>query len=223
MKMYIQGFYNVGTGLMDVGLAGCLNILDGSDPMYSPNPADVDDVTISAMDAVTFLPIESKVGRLKTNGSITVSFSGPATAGTSYFLKLTHRNLVETWSKNPVLFTSITSYDFTTASTQAYDDGFNYPMKEVAPGLWACFNGDIDQLGDVNSLDMTAVENDSNIGAFGYNLTDINGDGGSDVKTLPVVVLNVAPTATLSNADDVTEGTVGVAYSVNCSDWRSRC
>ena len=38
-----------------------------------------------------------------------------------------------------------------------------------------------------------------------------DGDGGSDEKTLPVVVNNVAPKATLSNAGDVTEGTVGVA------------
>ena len=38
-----------------------------------------------------------------------------------------------------------------------------------------------------------------------------DGDGGSDEKALPVVVTNVAPTATLSNAGDVTEGTVGVA------------
>ena len=48
-------------------------------------------------------------------------------------------------------------------------------------------------------------------GNYTVTVQATDGDGGSDVKTLPVVVLNVAPTATLSNAGDVTEGTVGVA------------
>jgi hypothetical protein len=160
--------------------------------MYSPDPDDVDDITITLMDASIYVPIESHVGRLKRDGKVTVKFTGPAFAGNVYYIRLTGRNLVETWSKNPVLFTPITTYDFTTSSTQAYDDGFSLPMSQVSssPDRWACYNGDIDQDGAITSLDMTLEELDSNQGAYGYNATDLNGDGGSDSLDMTIIEIN---------------------------------
>jgi hypothetical protein len=188
LKLFIDGFYS-GGGFMQKGGAGCLNILEISEPMYSSNPEDVDDMTITAMDAINYLPVESQVGRLKTNGNVTVTFMGAATAGNNYYIQLTHRNLVETWSKNPVPLTVVTSYDFTVASTQAYDEG-QLPMNEVEPGVWACFNGDIDHDGAVTSLDMTLEENDTNLGLYGYRLTDLDGDGASTSLDMTIIENN---------------------------------
>lgn len=192
LKMFIDGFYS-GGGLMQITGTGCLNNLDVSDPMYSPDPTDVDDVTVTAVDPITYLPVESKVGRLKTDGTLMVTFTGRATAGKIYYIRLNHRNLIETWSKSPVTFIPVTNYDFTTASTQAYDDGFGtLPMKLVSgsPIRWACYNGDIDQEGGVNALDMTLEENASNLGIYGYYPTDLNGDGGSNSLDMTIIENN---------------------------------
>ena len=168
---------------------GCLNLID---PQTYPDPTDVDDVTITAVDPLSLQPVESHVGRLKTNGNVTVVFNGPVVQGTSYYIQLNHRNMVETWSKFPVPFSSTTSYDFTTSSSKAYDDGFSLPMKlvDTNPNRWACYNGDIDQDGGVTSLDMTLEESNSNAGLYGYYPTDLNGDGGSDALDMTVIENN---------------------------------
>jgi hypothetical protein len=190
LKLFIAGFYS-GNGLMEGSPGqGCLNIID---PITYPDPTDVDDVTITAMNTSSpCAPVESHVGRLKTNGNVSVIFDGDAKPGNYYFIRLTHRNLIETWSKNPLLFSTITTYDFTTSSTQAYDDGFNLPMKlvDTNPDVWACYNGDIDQDGGVLSLDMTLEENNSNSGVYGYYTTDLNGDGGSDSLDMTIIENN---------------------------------
>ena len=185
LNLFLQGFYDLNTHLM----VACLNLID---PTSNPDPTDVDDLTITAMDPSTFLPVESHVGRLKTNGNLSVSFTGPAIAGNAYYIKITHRNAVETWSKNPVLFSSSVNYDFTASSTQAYDDGFNLPMKliDTNPVRWAIYNGDVNQDGAIDAQDMTFEENDSNAGAFGYNATDLNGDGGSDALDMTIIENN---------------------------------
>ena len=188
LKMFITGFYS-GGGMMLVNGVGSLNNLDGSDPMYSSNPDDVDDITITAVNAGTFSFVESIVGRLKTNGDISVTFTGAVAAGTSYYIRLTHRNLIETWTKTPVLFTTTTSYDFTDASTKAYDDG-PLPMKEVESGIWACYNGDIDQDDAVTSLDMTEEENATSGGGFGYFNSDLDGDGGNTSLDMTIIEIN---------------------------------
>ena len=169
---------------------GSLHNLDSSDPMYSLDPEDVDDVTVTAMDPNSYQPLEAVVGRLKTNGNLAVNFTS-LTQGNSYYLQLTHRNLIKTWSKDPVPLSAITSYDFTTASTQAWDDGSGFPMKEVEPGVWACYNGDIDQDEAVTSLDMTEEENATNVGGFGYFLTDLDGDGGNTSLDMTIIENNV--------------------------------
>ena len=172
---------------MQVTGVGCLNVIG-----MSADPTDADDITISAMDAATLVIVETHIWRLKTDGTVSVSFSGPATTGNSYYIQVLHRNSLETWSKNPVPFTSIINYDFTTASTQAYDDGLNLPMKLVAsnPERWAFFNGDINHDGGVDSQDMSPEEFDSSAGAFGYNLTDLNGDGASDALDMTIIENN---------------------------------
>ena len=52
-------------------------------------------------------------GTLNTSGNGSFVFSN-ITSGVSYYIAIRHRNSLETWSKNPVLFTAPTvSFDFT--------------------------------------------------------------------------------------------------------------
>jgi hypothetical protein len=126
---------------------------------------------------------------IHVDGTATFTYPGSVIGG-NYYIALFHRNTVETWSKLPVSFSGTTTYDFTTASTQAYDDGVNSPMVEVEPGVWAIYQGDVNHDGTVDALDMNDVEFDANQFAFGYNVTDVNGDGGTDALDMNIVEIN---------------------------------
>ena len=185
LRVIIQGFYNAGSGLMDNGGVGGDLYLIGTP---GTSPSDVDTILISVMDpSPPYSQVEQQKTMLKINGDATVSFSAAVISGQSYYIKVDHRNTLATWSKVPVLFSNITTYDFTVSSSQAFDDGFNLPMKLVAPGKWALFNGDINGDGGVDSQDMTIEENNSNAGFYGYYTSDLNGDGGSDSLDMTII------------------------------------
>jgi hypothetical protein len=188
--MYIQGYYSPVTDLMDnAGAGGCLYVSG----VPFANPTDADTVVIAAMNETSPFPeMDRKQAILQTDGTVSVTFTTAIIPGTKYYIRVLHRNSIETWSKFTVTFNPVTSYDFTTASTQAYDDGFNLPMKlvDTSPDRWAFFNGDIDQDGAITSLDMTLEENISNLGLFGYYTTDLTGDGASDSLDMTIIENN---------------------------------
>ena len=69
------------------------------------------------------------------------------------------------------------------APNKAYGDN----MKEVEPGVFAIYSGDVNQDGYIATDDVTTVDNDNLVGAIGnYLVTDLNGDTyvGTDDVTL---------------------------------------
>ena len=75
-----------------------------------------------------------------------------------------------------------TSYDFSTADTQAY--GSN--MIEVENGVWAIYSGDINQDEFVDSFDFPSYDFDNLNFSSGYLATDMNGDGFVDSFDFPI-------------------------------------
>lgn len=70
-----------------------------------------------------------------------------------------------------------------TTSNKAYGDN----LKEVEPGVFAIYSGDVNQDGYIATDDVTTVDNDNLTGASGnYLVTDLNGDTyvGTDDVTL---------------------------------------
>lgn len=70
-----------------------------------------------------------------------------------------------------------------TSPNKAYGDN----MKEVEPGVFAIYSGDVNQDGYIATDDVTIVDNDNLVGAAGnYLITDLNGDTyvGTDDVTL---------------------------------------
>ena len=60
-------------------------------------------------------------------------------------------------------------------------------MKEVEPGVFAIYSGDVNQDGYIATDDVTTVDNDNLVGAAGnYLINDLNGDTyvGTDDVTL---------------------------------------
>jgi hypothetical protein len=123
---------------------------------------------------------------LHNNGLAQASFA-TAPAG-YYYIAIRHRNTLETWSKDSVnLGLGANSYDFSTALTQAYDDGFNPPMQNMGAGVYALYSGDVNQDFTIDASDLGDIDNDNSIFAFGYNATDCSGDGASDATDLAIV------------------------------------
>jgi hypothetical protein len=164
VKLFLQGFYTsstMTTALMNSGVGASTN--------------DVDSVTVELKGyASPYNTISSSVGILQTNGNVSTSFT-PVPFG-YYYIVIRHRNSVETWSVNPVLIKSNTSYDFTISASQAYGDN----QVEVEPNVWAIYTGDMDQDGGVDNADFSFWEIDANNFAMGYVSTDIDGNGAVD-------------------------------------------
>ena len=139
--------------------------------------------------------IASKTDTLHTNGSIHVKFSPVVTPGVSYYLKVTQRNHVTTWSANPVLLNSSTTYTFSDAANKAFAD--NQAPTHTVPGDpgsndgfgFAFYAGDISdginldqciQDGSVDASDFIDLDPHIQAGDGGYICSDISGDGSVD-------------------------------------------
>ena len=170
VKLFLEGFYS-GSGTMNPNL---------STVEISVDPSETDTITVNLW-AVSSLantdPDYSVKTVIHTDGTATVQFPA-GVSGNAYYIAVKHRNHIETWSHDPVLFTGNVSYDFTQSLSAAYDDGVNPPMKSLGDGNFGIYAGDINQDGAIDGLDMNHIDNE--VGFFGYNSSDVNGDGATD-------------------------------------------
>ena len=168
IKLLIEGFYNTGTGRM--------NMRD-TVKVYLRNmtiPFAVVDSAKSVIDSVTF------------NGSFLFA---KAPSGT-YYIQTKHRNALETWSKTggeSYTLGSSLNYDFTTDSAKAY--GKNMKKAETK---WVFYVGDVNQDGFIDLTDEVVINNDVNLFSAGYIKTDVNGDKIVDLTDLIITYNNAA-------------------------------
>jgi hypothetical protein len=176
LTAYMQGYYS-GSGTMTSVL---------SNQGVSLDPNEVDTITVQLRDSATGANVvASASGVIMTDG--TISLSLPASVvGNSYYIVVNHRNTVQTWSAAAVTFGATTSYDFTTAASQAFGDN----MIEVETGVFAMYTGDINQDEFIDPFDYPSFELDNVTFAGGYLATDLNGDGFVDPFDYPVFELN---------------------------------
>jgi len=124
---------------------------------------------------------------LQQDGNASVTF--PSLSG-AYFISVTHRNALTTWSAAPVLFGAVTNYDFTISASQAY--GGN--QVEIANGVFAFYAGDVekDASESTDLLDIAPIETDITNFGYGYLATDLNGDGNVDILDTTQLENNIA-------------------------------
>jgi len=105
----------------------------------------------------------------------------------SYYLELSHRNSLETWSKLPqtVVRGSSYNYNFTTSAAQAY--GNNLILKS---GKYCDYSGDVNQDGFINLADVLLIFNASSIFQTGYIEADVNGDNIADLSDITIAYNN---------------------------------
>jgi hypothetical protein len=171
LKLYLEGLYNTGTGLMKQaqGLAG---------PQFGPGIADkvtveLHEITPPYSISTLYPPFTN--ADLKTDGTMTIN-TIPGTITGSYYVVIKHRNIIETWSKLggiPFAGAGPVNYDFTTSASQAYGDN-----QKLMNGVYAIYAGDPNQDGIVDGSDMLMIDNASQTPVLmGYFPQDINGDG----------------------------------------------
>ncbi len=152
LTAFIQGFYN-----------------SSSNFMIS------DTATVYLRNAVSpFAIIESSKSLLSPSGIGTFIFSN-VTNGTNYYIVLTHRNSIETWSITGNSFVSGSlAYNFTPAANTAY--GNNQIQVDITPVRFGIYSGDVNQDGVVDGTDAALVDNDAFNFLTGYVVSDLTGD-----------------------------------------------
>ncbi len=171
LTMFVQGYYLGGSTMNSVKL----NQWDGLNAM--PSATDVEDMTVELHDALDYSLVDTAVGTLQTDGTLSVTFN-TAAAG-SYYVAVKGSNIVQTWSATPQTLGAVAlSYDFSSAASQAYGDN----MLEAETGVFAMYQGElvIDDL--VDTQDYSVWEVSYLNGDFGVQPTDLNGDGLVDTQ-----------------------------------------
>ncbi|MBK8552934.1 MAG: choice-of-anchor J domain-containing protein [Ignavibacteria bacterium] len=141
-----------------------------------------DTLTVTLRESVAPYPlIESKK---IVYDSITGSASVPlslAQNGSSYYLYISHRNSISTWSAAPVPCTAnLMTYNFTTANSQAYGSNMI-----VVNGKSSFYTGDVNRDKIVDLSDIVAIYNSVSVFETGpYLLNDVNFDKIADLTDL---------------------------------------
>ena len=132
-----------------------------------------------------FNEVEVASAVLDNTGAATFNFSTPVSG--SYYIKITHRNSLETWSGLPVNLTAggVINYDFTTSSSQSFGDNATHVF-----GRYCDYSGDVNQDGAVNLTDIVETFNASSIFTTGYVVTDVNGNNSVDLTDITYVYNN---------------------------------
>lgn len=156
------------------------------------------DVTnVSLTDSVTvylrnssapYALVDSTKSKINSLGSGVYSFRN-ASNGVNYYLQVSHKNSIATWSASPLSFTNnYKTYDFTTASSKAY--GHNVIQVDASPVAYAIYSGDINLDQHIELEDMLIVHNDGKNFVTGNVITDLNGDLIVDMKDLLITSNN---------------------------------
>lgn len=156
LKVFIEGFYR-GNGTMT--------------ELIGPGSTDMIDVWLVPSDTNDQNVFPSG-GQLSNTGEGQFLYSGVPMGG-SYYVVVYHRNSLETWSSTPLVVNNDTlSYDFTTAATKAYGSR----LKAIGNGNYGIYSGDVDQDGDIDSLDQSQLSSAVINFLTGYTVWDITGD-----------------------------------------------
>lgn len=177
LTLFLQGLYN-GTGMVEAQ--------DGyNGPKWGTGIADHIDVELR--NGTTYTLEQAFTNQeLNTDGTCTVTI--PASMGDSYFIVIKHRNSIQTWSSLPISFggTAI-NYDFTTDASFAYGNN----MKQVAPGVYAIYIGDVNQDDVVDITDLGDMDADLTSGTVTYIIYDLDGNGSVDISDIVTIDENL--------------------------------
>ncbi len=176
LKLYLQGYY-IGSNMMAPVM---LNQNAGIDPLLT------DQITVELHnDLVPSTIIASTQAFLQTNGEVTAIFNQVLVG--NYYVVIKHRNTLETWSANPILIPTNSTYNFSMAADRAYGNN----QIEIESNVFAFYTGDLNQDGYIDGFDYPMFDLDAQANLTGvYVATDLNGDGYVDGFDYPLFDAN---------------------------------
>lgn len=141
-----------------------------------------DTLTIYIKESIPPYPVieMKKVVYDSVSGTSTIPLT-LANNGASYFLYITHRNSISTWSSAPVSCNSnLISYNFTSGISQAYANNMI-----LIGGKASFYTGDVSNDSAVDLTDLISIQNKSSVFTSGiYLLDDLNYDNIVDLTDL---------------------------------------
>lgn len=168
VKVFIQGYYT-GSGMMDNYGSGACLFTNGISSLIT----DADSVSISLTEPTyPYNEIERQMGILQSDGMVIIELGSAIVPGNSYYIRINHRNSLETWSMDPVIIENNITYDFTDSQNKAYGNN----LVQLQDGYFAMWSGDVNQDGIIESSDFSEVENAAQEFLFGYLAGDLTGD-----------------------------------------------
>ena len=128
-----------------------------------------------------FSKVDSAIGIINpVTHSGTFTFNNVSNG--NYYIRLVHRNCIETWSAVPQ---ALSNYDLTSSASQAY--GNNLKQVDNSPIRFAIFSGDVNQDGTIDASDLSETDNDAFSSLSGYVRTDVTGDNYVDAGDVSIV------------------------------------
>ena len=101
-----------------------------------------------------------------------------------YYIEVTHRNALTTWSADPVTFVnSDASVAFSVNSNYAYGDN-EIQVDNNPYDVFAFYSGDVNQDGFIDLTDVLTIYNGTNNFLTGYVVTDLTGDSIVDLTDI---------------------------------------
>ena len=168
LKLYIQGYY--------IATDSMIAVVDSV-----ANPLLCDTIIVELHSPSSpYQQVYSSKSTINILGE--GNFDFPSVYFSSYyFIVVKHRNAIETWSKDSVLFNAFTyNYDFTDAVDKAYGNN----LADLGDGNFAIFSGDVSdgsllhlQDGQINDADFLEVINAVHSFTNGYSVFDLTGNG----------------------------------------------
>ncbi len=147
-----EGFYNSITNEQNISDTVTAYLCSGNSPFA------VEDSSVGVIDPV----------------SHTGAFEFINASAGNYYIKLVHRNSIETWSSSAVAISDNAGFDMTSSIAQAF--GNNLVQVDGSPVRFAVYSGDVNQDGTVDATDVSTIDNDAANFVSGYVVTDLTGD-----------------------------------------------
>jgi hypothetical protein len=162
---FIEGFYYVNIGNMR-------QAQDASGPRYASGITDKILVELHNATSPYGIIHEYDSVCLFVNGTADISNLGSNIIG-PYYVVINQRNSIETWSANPVNFSSSSPIicDFTNSVSQAFGNN-----EKLMGSIYAILSGDAIHDRIIDGSDLAVADKDSSTLHDGYNQPDFNGD-----------------------------------------------
>lgn len=131
---------------------------------------------------------DSSKAVVSDSGKAVLTFSNAVTG--NYYIELTHRNSIRTWSATAVAMTqgNTVNYDFKNSASQAY--GANMKQVDNSPVQCSIYSGDVNQDGAIDLFDITDIYNSSVSFTTGYVVTDLDGNNTVDLSDITLAYNN---------------------------------